>query len=261
MMRGLWSYRSVGALLAIAAIPPLCLAVVEQGLEGLGRALIAVLVVGFWQGLFAVLRGHPLSPVGLVTVAAVLVLAPGPMAPWQMILTLSFAMVISEQIFGGWGRNFIAAPVAALAFVFFSFPEVVHEPPHALYGWATLPGALMLLAFGLISWRVLAGAVAALCAVTLLFGVDPGILVLQGGLVFGLVFLVADPVASASTQGGRWIYGGLAGGLTGLLGWAGAGIGSPQTIVFAALLASVFAPLIDYGVIATQSYLRSRRHG
>src|SRR5690606_32677192 len=105
---------------------------------------------------------------------------------------------------------------------------------------------------------VLISSVAALILGSCLLGGDPAALAFQGSLAIGLVFLVGDPVASAATRWGRWIYGALAGGLASLFGWAGTGIDGPQPIVMAALVASLFAPLIDAGVIAAT--LRRWRH-
>ena len=60
-----------------------------------------------------------------------------------------------------------------------------------------------------------------------------------------LVLLVCDPVTSAATPLGRWLYGLLYGGLVLIfaLGWSGAA--PVQIAVSAALLASLAAPLLD----------------
>ena len=76
-----------------------------------------------------------------------------------------------------------------------------------------------------------------------------------GGFVFGTVFLATDPVAGPMTDPGRWGYGLLVGGLTVVIR-----VGNPshyEGVIFAILLASMFAPLIDYMV--TELNIRRRR--
>ena len=124
---------------------------------------------------------------------------------------------------------------------------------------ATLPGALALLVLGLISLRVILGAAVGVVAVTALGGypVDPYAMAVA--LAFGLVFLICDPIAAAVTTAGRWIYGALASGLVALLSQAAA----PDTsaLVFAALIASLFAPMIDHLVVLAHARRRRRaRH-
>ena len=49
---------------------------------------------------------------------------------------------------------------------------------------------------------------------------------LQGSSVLVLLYLAADPVASAATNPGRWLYGALVGGLTVLFSTVGPGFGA-----------------------------------
>ena len=78
-------------------------------------------------------------------------------------------------------------------------------------------------------------------------------------LALGVVYLVCEPTGAAATNPGRWAYGLLAGMLIVILGEAGRGIGSTAAVVFAALLGSVFAPLIDRIVIRINVNRRRRR--
>ncbi len=68
---------------------------------------------------------------------------------------------------------------------------------------------------------------------------------LSGGFLFGLVYMVTEPVSSAKTNIGRWIYAGLIGGLTVIIRifsfW-------PEGMMFAILIGNMFAPLIDHFV-------------
>ena len=79
------------------------------------------------------------------------------------------------------------------------------------------------------------------------------------GLALGAVYLVSEPTSAAATNPGRWAYGLLVGMLIVVLGEAGPGIGSTAAVVFAALLGSVFAPLIDRVVVSLNVKRRRRR--
>lgn len=261
MIRGVWHRDTVAWLMVAAVLPSAAVAVTEGGTAAVLRMLVSLAVIWGWQAVFLFARAQPVSPIAIVTAVAIAVMAPGELALWQIVLAVSFGTVMGEQIFGGWGRNIVNAGVATLAFLFFAFPQTLHEGAGPLMAVAALMGALMLTVAGILAWQVLLAAIAGLVAVTLLLGADAGVLAAQGSLAFGLVFLVGDPVASAATRPGRWVYGLLAGGLAALFGWADAGIGAPQAVVLAALLASLFAPLIDSAVLYGGSALRRRRNG
>lgn len=69
---------------------------------------------------------------------------------------------------------------------------------------------------------------------------------LSGGLLFGAMFMATDPVTSAITILGKWIYGFLLGVVTviirGLSGYT-------EGVMFAIILMNIFAPLIDSCVL------------
>lgn len=261
MIRGVWSPQTIAWVIVVALLPTVAATVLEQGGAAAVRIASAWAIVVAWQLLFCVVRGQRIYPIGAVTAVAVAVLAPGELAPWQLVLAVSFGVVIGELIFGGWGRNFLGAAVVTLTFLFFSFPDIRHDPAGEAVALACLPAAAGLIVTGILSWRVVAGVIGGLLAVTAAIGADPAVLAAQGALAFGIVFLVGDPVTSAATNQGRWLYGAAAGGLAGLFGWGGAGIGSPEAIVFATLVASIFAPLIDHTTIAVNNFLRRWRNG
>lgn len=261
MIRGVWSRDTIGWVIAVALLPAFAVLLLEQGVPAAQRMVLALAVVLAWQALFRFSAGVPMSPTAAVTAVAVALLAPGEMATWQLVLAVTFGSVLGEAVFGGWGRNFLSPAVVALAFMFISFPEVSHPPAGPWIAAACAPAALLLLATGILSWRVLAAAVGSLVLTALALDADVASLTRLGGVAFGLVFLVGDPVAAPTTAAARVLYGALTGALTAYLGVRFGALGAPQAIVFAALLASIFAPLLDHAGVAAAVQRRRRRHG
>lgn len=261
MIRGAWSRDAVGWVVVAALLPPLAVLLAESGGPAALRIAVALAAIAAWQGIFRLAAGVPMSPTAAVTAIAVGVLAPGEMALWQLVLAVTFGTVLGELVFGGWGRNVLSAAVVTLAFVFVSFPDIRQPTAGPWMALACVPSALVLLATGILSWRVLASSLAAFAATATYVGADVDAVAGLGAVAFGLIFLAGDPVSSPSTAIGRVLYGALAGALAGHLGHRFGNLGAPQAIVFAVLLASIFAPLIDHAVIAAWARRRRLRHG
>jgi Na+-transporting NADH:ubiquinone oxidoreductase subunit B len=253
-----WTPAQVTLTQAAALLPPLLAALLLRGPQ-VALALVAALVAALgWEIAFALIRRRPLTGHGLTTGMIVAVMVPVTVPLWQVALAVTMGVVLAEMVFGGRGFGFLSAAAASLALLVFSFPGIVLLGGEGWIIAATLPGAFLLFAVGLISGRVvLAAAVAALIAVSLQGGgLQPGAV---AALNYGLVFLGADPVAAASTRPGRWIYGVLLGAL--VAAFSGPALGQ-NGLVFAALLASIFAPLIDYIVaMAMLEWQRRRARG
>ena len=88
-----------------------------------------------------------------------------------------------------------------------------------------------------------------------MFAMGPAWHLVTGGFAFGIVFMATDPVSSAQTNTGRWVYGFSIGALTVLIRVTNPGY--PEGIMLAILLANVFAPLIDWFV--EQANVRRRQ--
>ncbi len=259
MTGGVWNRETVGWVLAAALLPVLAALVVERGADPLLRVVAGLAVTALWQALFRAAQGVPPSAAGAVTAVAVAVMAPEDLALWQIILGVSFGTVIGELVFGGWGRNVLGAATVALAFLYLSFPGTTPPPAGAVLLIGCTASAAILLATGILSVGVVVGALVAWWIVALALSADTMPTAGIGALAFALVFLLGDPVAAAATPAGRWLHGALGGGLAALLVASASAV--PQAAVFAALLASIAAPLIDQGVIAAAKHRRSRRHG
>ncbi len=117
---------------------------------------------------------------------------------------------------------------------------------------AILIGAVILLWTGVASWKIMVSSVAgALCVGWLgnFFGVTdvPAYYqLLMGGFAFGTVFMATDPVTSAQTECGKWIYGFLIGALCVTVRLFNPGYA--EGMMLAILLMNTFAPLIDHYV-------------
>jgi len=128
-----------------------------------------------------------------------------------------------------------------------------------------LLGAVFLLYTGSASWRVMLGSLIGLMLAVLVFNAKAqgNILfaipihwhLVLGGFAFAAVFLATDPVAGAITNPGRWGYGLLVGMVSMLI--RNTNPSYYEDVIFAILLASMFAPLIDFAV--TELNIRRRR--
>ena len=128
---------------------------------------------------------------------------------------------------------------------------------------AILLGAILLLWTGVASWKIMASSVIGGLAVGYLgYAVGatdlPGYYQLvMGGFLFGTVFMATDPVTSAQTEGGKWIYGFLVGALAVTVRiW---NPGYPEGMMLAILLMNTFAPLIDHYVIEGSIKRRAKK--
>ena len=79
----------------------------------------------------------------------------------------------------------------------------------------------------------------------------------MGGFAFGAVFMATDPVTSAQTNAGKWIYGLLIGVFAVLLRVLNPAY--PEGMMHSILLMNCFAPLIDHCVVSRNIKRRERR--
>ena len=78
-----------------------------------------------------------------------------------------------------------------------------------------------------------------------------------GGFAFGAVFMATDPVTSARTESGKWVYGFLIGAMAIIIRVMNPGY--PEGMMLAILLMNMFAPLIDYCVVQRNISKRMNR--
>lgn len=131
---------------------------------------------------------------------------------------------------------------------------------------AILIGAVILLVTGIASWKTMFSVFIGGAAMTAIFNmigttvamtVSPVDHLFLGGFAFGAVFMATDPVTSARTETGKYIYGLLVGAMAIIIRVLNPGY--PEGMMLAILLMNVFAPLIDYYVVEANINRRINR--
>lgn len=124
-------------------------------------------------------------------------------------------------------------------------------------------GALLLLWTGIASWKTMlsvfvgGGLTAALFNATGQSPLEWYEHLCLGGFCFGAVFMATDPVTSARTEGGKYIYGFLIGVIAIIVRVLNPGY--PEGMMLAILFMNMFAPLIDYCFVQSNISKRAKR--
>lgn len=131
---------------------------------------------------------------------------------------------------------------------------------------AILIGAVILIITGIGSWKIMVS--------TVIGGLFTGLLlnifavntymelpfwqhIIIGGFAFGAVFMATDPVTSAQTEKGKWVYGFLIGVLAIIIRVLNPAY--PEGMMLAILLMNTFAPLIDHYIVNAHIKKRLKR--
>lgn len=128
-------------------------------------------------------------------------------------------------------------------------------------------GAVILLWTGVASWKTMCSVFVGGALMAWIFnavGPDTAIAnmpwyehLVLGGFCFGAVFMATDPVTSARTECGKYIYGFLIGVMVIVIRVLNPGY--PEGMMLAILLMNIFAPLIDYCVVQSNISKREKR--
>ena len=127
-------------------------------------------------------------------------------------------------------------------------------------------GAIILIATGIGSWRIMLGSVLGAAFMGFLFNLWGANALMSfswmnhlvvGGFAFGVVFMATDPVSAAQTAKGKWIYGILVGIFCIMIRVFNPAY--PEGVMLAILLMNVFAPTIDHYVIQGNINKRKKR--
>lgn len=173
--------------------------------------IVTLIVGGFWEVLFAVVRKHEVAEAFLVTSLLYPLILPPTVPLWQAAAALSVGLVFGKEVFGGTGRNFINPALFSRAILFFSYPQSLtgntvwiavdgysKATPLSAFsekGWnfgytfldglfgfipgsigetsalLCLLGALILIITGIGSWKIMAGMVLGMGLTTLMFNI------------------------------------------------------------------------------------------
>ncbi len=128
-----------------------------------------------------------------------------------------------------------------------------------------LLGALVLVALGVASHRIILGDILGMLAMgaflnlvaggsTPYLALNPFYHLVMGGSAFGFAFMTTDPVSAPDLNAAKWIYGFLIGALTVVIRVFNPAF--PEGVMLAILFMNVFAPLIDE--IVLRGRLRKR---
>ena len=126
-------------------------------------------------------------------------------------------------------------------------------------------GACLLLITGIASWKTMVSVFVGGAAMAALFSALGSTTIpwyehlVLGGFAFGAVFMATDPVTSARTETGKWIYGLLIGVMAIVIRVMNPGY--PEGMMLAILLMNMFAPTIDHFVVERNISKRMKRGG
>lgn len=128
---------------------------------------------------------------------------------------------------------------------------------------AILIGAAILLWTGIASWKTMGSVFLGGIVMGLIFQYTGQTPVqwyehlIIGGFCFGAVFMATDPVTSARTETGKWIYGFIIGALAVIIRVMNPGF--PEGMMLAILFGNMMAPTIDYFVVQSNINKRLNR--
>ena len=124
-------------------------------------------------------------------------------------------------------------------------------------------GALILLVTGVASWKTMLSVFVGGALTAMMFGALDSTPIpwyehlFLGGFCFGAVFMATDPVTSARTETGKYIYGFMIGFMAIVVRVMNPGY--PEGMMLAILFMNMFAPLIDYCVVQRNISARAKR--
>ncbi len=275
--------------------------------------LVTFVVGGFWEVLFASIRGHEINEGFFVTSILFALILPPSIPLWQVAMGISFGVVIGKEVFGGTGKNFLNPALAGRAFLFFAYPAQlsgdavwtavdgyagatalslgaeggmqqvlgagitwmdafigkVHGSVGETSTLAIFIGGAVLLIMRIAAWRIVAGVMIGMIALSSLFnllGSDTNPLfampwywhLVVGGFAFGMIFMATDPVSASMTNTGKWVFGALIGVMVVLIRVVNPAF--PEGMMLAILFANLCAPLIDHFVVQANIKRRLARN-
>lgn len=250
-------FKSNDTAMLLALVPPLLVRFYADGsdvaVQRLGLMVFVLGIVYGWHAVFAKRMGRP-DASQLHFAMLFTVFLPGPVGWGGAALVVTFGWVFGREIFGG--QNVLSPALLALAFAIFSFPDGGYQvldiqatAPAPLLALACVPGAGLLLWKKALAWPVVVGAALGVGLGAGMMAMPTSMLldhVILGTFSIGIFFIAAAQDCAPRKVAARWLYGALVGVLIIVIRLANPA--GPDGVVFALLLATLFAPLLDRAV-------------
>jgi len=87
--------------------------------------IVTLVAGGFWEVLFSAVRKHPIYEGFLISSLLFPLILPPTIPLWQVVLGISFGVVIGKEIFGGVGMNVLNPALTARVFLYFAYPAEI----------------------------------------------------------------------------------------------------------------------------------------
>lgn len=87
--------------------------------------LVALLTGAFWEALFARIRRRPVDEGLLATAWFLALMLPASVPLFQVVIGMSFGIVVGKLIYGGSGRYLVNPALLGLTFLMFSYPDML----------------------------------------------------------------------------------------------------------------------------------------
>lgn len=223
--------------------------------------IVALLTLQCWHFIFERKLKYILPSVYTITYAMLFsLLLPMGISSWPLVLCVSFGSVFGERVFGGRGFAFLNPVTLGLAFYLFSNPiELSSTGASFIPSVLIATTAFMLAVMELVAWRTLLGIAVGVVTTAWLINLQALQLMVSSSVVLlALIVLGGDPGSGGSTNLSRWLHGLLCGCL--LVFLYSQTTAAIHATIFAVLLASLSAPLLDYLVVLIHTTRRKRRY-
>lgn len=156
--------------------------------------LVTNIVGGFWESIFAMVRGHEVNEGFLVTGMLFPLTLPATIPLWQVALGISFGVVIGKEIFGGTGKNFLNPALTARAFLYFAYPAQISGDKV----WVAIDGYSKATPLGMVPADGIAALTGSMTKMQAFLGTIPGSMGETSVLacLIGVVILVVSGIGS-----------------------------------------------------------------
>ncbi len=276
------STQKIMGRVCLALVPTLVASTIIFGLNSLILTVVTVAACVFFEWAWCKLRHKDIPIEDLSAVVTGMLLAfnmPATLPPWMAIVGAFIAIVIVKQLFGGLGYNFANPAIVARIAMAVGFASKMSSYPFGggvdalasatplavsselgASNYVTLLlgnhggvlgetcaitliiGGIYLIITKVISPIIPVTYLATVAVLSVLFGLDPIVQLLSGGLMLGAFFMATDYVTSPTTDKGKLIFGLILGLITMMIRKFGT---MNEGVSFAILLGNLLVPYID----------------